>query len=265
MRTILAGTALLFLSVAVAYAQEPTSDPVAMKIDAARKAFEERMRKIREPIFRKFDEADSKAREKADLATVKSVKKERAEFEEKGILPKRFATGDYVKEVEKSRREMMAVYQKGVGDYLKLKEDVLAEKTSVEMEVFRKTQGVDPNKIARERLYGDWKIMSSVIDGKDLPGIRGENWIVRYEVDKFTLTTNGRYVISGTWSVDTTKTPTELDEHPVDGIMAGKTKMSIIELDGDVLRSCIGASRPEKFESLPSQKRQLSSLSRVRP
>src|ERR1700720_3417383 len=84
-------------------------------------------------------------------------------------------------------------------------------------------------------LDGDWEMVSTVRDGKDVAP-PGEG--------KALLTINGDSVTfkmgdmshKGTIKVDASKTPKTLDLMPADGPQAGKTLVGIYEVKGDELR-----------------------------
>jgi uncharacterized protein (TIGR03067 family) len=102
-------------------------------------------------------------------------------------------------------------------------------------------------------MVGNWKVVKAEIGGKDITE--------HVKALKFDVVGNGKYTAQlgeekdeGTFTMNATKTPKELDIKPTGGPGKGKLVKAIYKLDGDALTVCYEHDpdkgvRPEKFES----------------
>jgi uncharacterized protein (TIGR03067 family) len=100
-------------------------------------------------------------------------------------------------------------------------------------------------------LQGRWKMTSGVMDGTELPidQVKGE---LNFKDDKYSWTTSNGESGGGTFKLDTSKKPKNMDAIPSDGPIKGQTVEEIYELDGDNLKICMalpGTNRPTAFKS----------------
>ncbi|MFO0822215.1 MAG: TIGR03067 domain-containing protein [Gemmataceae bacterium] len=100
---------------------------------------------------------------------------------------------------------------------------------------------------------GKWVIESVVREGKTVDAYKGT---VRTQADgKFTFTPPADSKIppsTGTYAVDTTKTPATFDMKVKGGTFDGKTLIGIVKVEGDTMTMAFveeGKTRPTKFES----------------
>jgi uncharacterized protein (TIGR03067 family) len=108
----------------------------------------------------------------------------------------------------------------------------------------------DAAKADREKLQGKWKVTSGVIDGNAIPKgqLGGE---LNYKGDKYSWSF-GDQSGTGTFKLDPSKNPKQLDAVPGDGPAQGQTVEHIYEIDGDKLKLCFalpGTDRPKEFKS----------------
>jgi uncharacterized protein (TIGR03067 family) len=100
---------------------------------------------------------------------------------------------------------------------------------------------------------GKWVIESVTRDGKANDALKGA---VREHADgKYTLTPakdSKAPATTGTYTLDTTKSPVAIDMKPKGGTYDGKTLLGIVKVDGDTLTVAFaepGKDRPKAFES----------------
>ena len=113
-----------------------------------------------------------------------------------------------------------------------------------------------PNDLAN--LQGEWVTVSIVDDGKAVfdehnPPTTGPIAKVEYEGTKWMVKVADKTVAGGTFKLDASKSPKELDVMDESGVRNDKTKLAIYELDGDTYRYCIaraGQPRPTEFKSV---------------
>jgi uncharacterized protein (TIGR03067 family) len=108
-----------------------------------------------------------------------------------------------------------------------------------------------------ERLTGTFRMVSGVIDGKEVPeDVRGKTVLVT-DHNKFTVSDGGAAGTSadGTFTIDPTRTPKTVDSLQGSGPDKGKTVLGIYEvLDDNRKRACwapAGKPRPTSFTSGP--------------
>jgi len=111
----------------------------------------------------------------------------------------------------------------------------------------------------REKMLGTWIGVSLEQDGTKLEDEAAENMSVTFDAQgKFTVKVEGDEFMTGTYKLDPTKDPKEVDySWTQDGIQ--KKVVAIYKLDGDKLTVC-GAeegdeTRPKEFESKSGSRR----------
>jgi uncharacterized protein (TIGR03067 family) len=115
----------------------------------------------------------------------------------------------------------------------------------------------DPSRGDLARLQGTWVTVSLVNDGKTpvdekTPPKKGPITKLVYEGNKWLVKVGDKTVATGTFKVDPTKSPKEIDIMDESGMTNARTKLAIYELDGDTYTYCIapaGKPRPTEFTS----------------
>jgi uncharacterized protein (TIGR03067 family) len=115
----------------------------------------------------------------------------------------------------------------------------------------------DPAKDDLQNLQGTWLTVSLVSHGKtvvdeNLPPKPGPTTKVTYEGSKWRVIVGDKTVATGTWKIDSTRIPKEIDIMDESGMINDKTKRAIYELEGDTFKYCIGLAgkpRPTEFSA----------------
>jgi uncharacterized protein (TIGR03067 family) len=122
----------------------------------------------------------------------------------------------------------------------------------------------DDSKTDEKALQGTWEITDAELAGKKLP--KGKPITLTME--------DGKYLVKaesddkGTYTLDATKKPKEIDIKGTDGPNKGKTFLAIYELDGDSLKVCYdlaGKERPKEFKTTPGTFQFLATYKRKKP
>jgi uncharacterized protein (TIGR03067 family) len=114
------------------------------------------------------------------------------------------------------------------------------------------------------RFEGTWKFVSIEIEGKNMPEkfFKGSRLILKGP--QFTYQEGGT-TYKGTYKVEVSKKPKQIDMTFTEGPEKDKTMVGIYELDGDTCRVCVnptGKGRPTEFASKPGSGHVLEVLKR---
>ena len=127
----------------------------------------------------------------------------------------------------------------------------------------------DNDKAVKKELVkfeGTWKIESMVIDGKEAPPEVFKEAKLVCKGDQFTMT-HGDVVYKGTFKVDPSKKPKEIDVTFTEGPEKGKTVKGIYEVDDETYKVCMSEDekdRPKKLESKEGSGHVLEILKKVK-
>ncbi|HEX5106688.1 MAG TPA: TIGR03067 domain-containing protein [Pirellulaceae bacterium] len=101
-------------------------------------------------------------------------------------------------------------------------------------------------------LAGTWKPAAADLGGNKIDAMVLEKASFVVEGDKYTVTVND-FTEKGSFKIEPTKEPKQLDFFPTEGSNNGKTFLCVYKFDGECLTICYSLdtiSRPENFEPL---------------
>jgi uncharacterized protein (TIGR03067 family) len=103
-----------------------------------------------------------------------------------------------------------------------------------------------------KKLQGDWKQLKMVLNGKETKEETAQQFAFRFEGSRFKNSRNGKTISEGTFTIDPSKRPPEMDLIEKDG-----TKLfAVYSLAADTLTICFHEDvRPEILESKLGQRR----------
>jgi uncharacterized protein (TIGR03067 family) len=101
---------------------------------------------------------------------------------------------------------------------------------------------------------GNWSLTSAQNDGKAIPEEEAKKLKLSIQGNKFVLRKEAVIISEGTFTLDPTKTPKQIDETITAGPSKGKVFLAIYEIDKDHHKVCFAAAgkeRPKQFSSIP--------------
>jgi uncharacterized protein (TIGR03067 family) len=133
--------------------------------------------------------------------------------------------------------------------------------------------GDTPSQGDLDRLRGTWLTVSLVNNGKTLvdektPMKEGPVTKLTYDGNQWIIKVGDRVVARGIFTIDSTKTPKEIDILDESGVKNDKTKLGIYELNGDTYKFCLapaGKPRPTEFTSKEGSGHSLGVNKREKP
>jgi uncharacterized protein (TIGR03067 family) len=134
--------------------------------------------------------------------------------------------------------------------------------------VFGAGDSKDDAKKDLDQMQGTWRRTSAQMNGQSLPEEALKNTTLTIKGDEYTLEEKGGETRKGTFKLDPSKSPKQIDLMPAEGPNKGKTLPGIYELDGDTLRYCInlqGKDRPTEFASKQGSGNALFGNKRAKP
>ena len=103
-----------------------------------------------------------------------------------------------------------------------------------------------------KRLEGTWRVVSAEAGGKAIPAREYRGLAMTFAAGKFSARRGDEEAQEGTYSVDPTKNPREMDITRTTGPAQGRKQVAIYQLSGDLLKICSCASdeeRPTSFDT----------------
>ena len=126
----------LIAATATAYAWATPAfpaDPIAEKLEKARKDFESRNKAVAEDILKRLVAAEEKATKSGDKTLLDQLEFERKLFQKDGVFPRSLKADDLRARVENVRIAMIAAFRKAISDYTKNRNKAEADKTEKAM------------------------------------------------------------------------------------------------------------------------------------
>lgn len=118
----------------------------------------------------------------------------------------------------------------------------------------------------REKIVGNWTVLSGQEDGKPLPAekVKGSRVVITKDSITVHEENNQKQVMS--YKLDPSTTPTQIDLTPTEGSEKGKTSHGIYALEGDNLKICFalpGQQRPKEFTTKEGSKAMMFVMKRA--
>jgi uncharacterized protein (TIGR03067 family) len=131
----------------------------------------------------------------------------------------------------------------------------------------------EPSRNDLDKLRGTWMTVSLMNDGKTLvdekaTSKKGPITKLVYDGNTWMIKVGDKTVASGSFKIDATKMPREIDIMDESGVNNDKTKLGIYELDGDTYKYCLapaGKPRPTEFSSNAGSGHSLGVSKREKP
>jgi uncharacterized protein (TIGR03067 family) len=110
----------------------------------------------------------------------------------------------------------------------------------------------DAAKTDQALFQGNWSLISAQKDGKAMPEEEAKKFKLSIAGNKFVLRKDAVVISEGTFTLDPTKTPKQIDETLTAGPSQGKIFLAIYEIDRSQHKVCFAAAgkeRPKQFSS----------------
>lgn len=112
----------------------------------------------------------------------------------------------------------------------------------------------DPAKKDLEKFQGNWTLISLERDGKKMPQEEVKKFKLAIQGNNFVLEKDAAAISEGTFKLDPTKKPKEIEETVTVGPNKGKVFQAIYDIDDEHHKICFaapGKERPREFASKP--------------
>jgi uncharacterized protein (TIGR03067 family) len=117
-----------------------------------------------------------------------------------------------------------------------------------------------------KRLDGTWRVVGAEAGGVAIPDREYRDLTLTFKGGKFTARRGDEQPQEGTYAVDPTKNPREMDITRSAGPAPGQKQLAIYQITGDLLKICscdAGGERPTAFETRDRPGCTLMTLRRV--
>jgi len=116
-----------------------------------------------------------------------------------------------------------------------------------------------------EKLAGSWEVVSVEADGKAVPAQQFRGLKMTFKAGKFTAQKGQGERQEGTYKLDPSKSPRQIDISRKDGPEAGRNQLAVYSVVGNTLKICSAGSdkeRPDGFDTRGKEGRVLMTLRR---
>jgi uncharacterized protein (TIGR03067 family) len=114
-----------------------------------------------------------------------------------------------------------------------------------------------PNEAGRGGdIEGTWQATAGTDHGKKAPASEAKSMSITFKGGNYVVKVGGRTVATGTYKVDASKKPSEIDRTTNEGPDKGKAMLGIYEVKGDTLKTAFeepGKPRPTTFDGQKSE------------
>jgi len=123
-------------------------------------------------------------------------------------------------------------------------------------------------KMDMQALQGTWQVVSGEAAGQAAPAAAVKGAELAIKGDGYSFMMKGQVAEAGTFKLDTTTKPVQMDFTITTGPNKGKTQLGICQLDGASFKVCLahpGAPRPTAFSTKKGDQNELTVLTREKP
>jgi uncharacterized protein (TIGR03067 family) len=116
-----------------------------------------------------------------------------------------------------------------------------------------------------EKLAGTWQVVSVEVDGQAVPPKEFRGLKMTFKAGKFTAQKGQGDKQEGTYKLDPSKSPKQIDISRKDGPAEGRNQLAVYSLAGNTLKICSAGSdkeRPDGFATRGKEGRVLMTLRR---
>lgn len=105
---------------------ESKADPILAKLDAAKKAYESEVQRIKKDLLDAFDKKEALARQDGNKKLVDQILAERLAYTTTGELPKSIPTSQYLSRLAAARKALQSAYIEAIRELVRNKRDAEA-------------------------------------------------------------------------------------------------------------------------------------------
>jgi uncharacterized protein (TIGR03067 family) len=119
----------------------------------------------------------------------------------------------------------------------------------------------------QQRLEGTWRVTAAEAEGMAIPAREFRDLRLTFKDGKFTARRGNEEAQEGTYVIDPSSNPKEMDITRTNGPDRGKKQLAVYSLAGDLLKICsceTGTERPSGFDTRDRPGHTLMTLRRVR-
>ena len=111
-------------------------------------------------------------------------------------------------------------------------------------------------------IEGVWACVEATNGGQKIPDEKASQLRLTLTKDGFKTQLGDQVLFDSTYTLDTSKSPVEIEMIGTEGDLKGKSALGVIKLNGGILTLCYvlpgGGERPKTFESQPGSKTTLT-------